>query len=111
MKFVKILFILFIISIAALGGVSYWIYSSVNKPHQHDKANQFIIIPKGSTPTEIIDKLSAEGVIASSMPTLANNWSNWWHSNQPPVTRATRSNRRHLRQPTRGLNLDGSHRR
>ena len=70
MKFVKILFILFIISVAALGGVSYWIYSSVNKPHQHDKANQFIIIPKGSTPTEIIDKLSAEGVIASSMPTL-----------------------------------------
>jgi UPF0755 protein len=70
MKFVKILFILFIISIAALGGVSYWIYSAVNQPHQHDKANQFIIIPKGSSPTEIIDKLTAEGVIKSSMPTL-----------------------------------------
>jgi UPF0755 protein len=70
MKFVKILVILFIISAAALGGVSYWLYSSLNKPHQHDKANQFIVIPKGSSPTEIIDKLAAEGVIQSAMPTL-----------------------------------------
>jgi UPF0755 protein len=70
MKFVKILFILFIISIAALGGVSYWIYSSVNKPQAHDKANQFIVIPKGSSPTEIIDKLAAEGILKTSLPTL-----------------------------------------
>src|SRR5215213_3452659 len=70
MKFVKILFILFIISVAALGGVAYWIYSAVNRPHQHDKANQFIVIPKGSSPTEIIEKLTAEGIIKSSMPTL-----------------------------------------
>lgn len=70
MKFIKILFILFIISVAALGGVSYWLYNSLNKPHQHDKSNQFIQIPKGSTPTEIVDKLAAEGVVSSSLPTL-----------------------------------------
>jgi UPF0755 protein len=70
MKFVKILIILFIISAAALGGVSYWIYSAVNTPQKHDKANQFIQIPKGSSPTEIIEKLTAEGIIKSSMPTL-----------------------------------------
>ena len=70
MKFVKILIILFIISVAALGGVSYWIYSSLNMPQRHDKANQFIQIPKGATPTEIIEKLTAEGIIKSSMPTL-----------------------------------------
>ncbi|HVE57569.1 MAG TPA: endolytic transglycosylase MltG [Pyrinomonadaceae bacterium] len=70
MKFVKILIILFIISIAAFGGVSYWLYNSLNKPQPHDKANQFIQIPKGSSPTEIIDKLAAEGVIKNSLPTL-----------------------------------------
>ena len=70
MKFVKILVILFIISAAALGGVAYWIYSAVNKPYAHDKANQFIVIPKGSSPTEIIDKLASEGVIKASLPTL-----------------------------------------
>ena len=70
MKFVKVLLVIFIISAAALGGVAYWIYNSVNKPHMHDKANQFIVIPKGSTPTEIIEKLAAEGVIKNSLPTL-----------------------------------------
>jgi UPF0755 protein len=70
MKFVKVLIVLFVISIAALGGVSYWLYNSLNKPQQHDKANQFIQIPKGSSPTEIIDKLAAEGVIKSALPTL-----------------------------------------
>src|SRR6185295_14804163 len=70
MKFVKILFVLFIVSVLALGGVSYWLYSSLNKPHQHDKANQFIQIPKGSTPNEIIGKLASEGILPASLPTL-----------------------------------------
>lgn len=70
MKFVKILFILCVLSIVALGGVSYWLYSSLNRPQQHTKANQFIEIPKGSSPTEIINKLSAEGIIANPYATL-----------------------------------------
>jgi UPF0755 protein len=70
MKFVKILFVLFILSVLAVGGVSYWLYNFMNKPHQHDKASQFIVIPKGSSPTETIDKLTSEGIITSSMPTL-----------------------------------------
>src|SRR5215203_1344155 len=70
MKFVKILFVIFILCVIALGGVSYWIYTAVNTPQRHDKANQFIQIPKGSSPTEIIDKLAAEGIVKSSTPTL-----------------------------------------
>lgn len=69
MKFIKVLFVLFLLSIIALGGVSYWIYSSINKPHQHDKANQFIVIPKGSTPNQILEKLSAEGILSNSFAT------------------------------------------
>ena len=70
MKFVKILFAVFIIAIIAVGGVSYWLYSSLNKPHQHDKANQTIQITKGSTPNEIIDKLNAEGILDAQVATL-----------------------------------------
>ena len=69
MKFIKFLSVLFVLSIAAAGGVSYWIYKSVNKPHSHDKANQFIEIPKGSTPNEIIGKLAAEGILQSELAT------------------------------------------
>jgi UPF0755 protein len=68
MKFIKILSVIFIFSLIAVGGVSYWIYSSLNKPHEHAKANQFIQIPRGATPNEIIGKLSAEDILESELP-------------------------------------------
>ncbi len=69
MKFIKILIVLFIISVLALGSVSYWLYNSVNTPIQHDKSNKFIEIPKGSTPNQIISKLTSEGIIKSETAT------------------------------------------
>ncbi len=69
MKFVKILFIIFTLLIITVGGVSYWIYKSLNTPTQHAKANQFVQIPKGATTNEIIGKLSAEGILTSELPT------------------------------------------
>jgi UPF0755 protein len=68
MKFIRILFVLFIALLVALGAVSYWIYSSLNTAHKHEKANQIIKIEKGSTPNEIIEKLAAENIIASALP-------------------------------------------
>lgn len=70
MKFVKILLLLFIVSVLAVAGVSYWIYKSVNTPVAHDKADKFIEIPKGSTPNQIISKLAAEGIIKNENATL-----------------------------------------
>lgn len=70
MKFIRILFVLFIIAILAVCGVSYWLYSSLNKQHQHDKAGKFIKIEKGTSPNEIIAKLANEGIIASEYPAL-----------------------------------------
>lgn len=70
MKFVKILIIIFILSISALGGFSFWIYRSMNTPVSHDKANKFIVIPKGSSQSQIISKLSSEGIIKSEFATL-----------------------------------------
>ncbi len=70
MKFTKILFVIFLLLLIAVVGSSFWIYSSLNKPHQHDKTSKYIVIPKGSTPTEIIVKLHAENIIAAEFPTL-----------------------------------------
>lgn len=70
MKITKILFVIFLLLIIAVVGSSFWVYSSLRKPHQHDKANKYIQIPKGSTPNEIISKLAAEGILDSEMPTL-----------------------------------------
>ena len=69
MKIKIFLLLLFIFSIAAFGGVSYWLYYSLTTPHQHDKANQYIKIEKGSTPNQIVSQLAAEGVLAGELPT------------------------------------------
>ncbi len=69
MRFIKFLFVLFLLSIVALGCVSYWIYDALNKQQSHNKANQFIEIPKGSTPNQIIGKLAAEGILPGELPT------------------------------------------
>ena len=68
MKFVKILAFIFFLLLVAVGGVSYWIYKSLHAPAQHDKANQFIQIPKGSSTNEIINKLTADGIIKNALP-------------------------------------------
>jgi UPF0755 protein len=66
MKLVKILFIILLLTFLAVAGVSYWLYSSMTTPHQHDKAAQYIVIEKGSTPNQIIARLAAEGVLPSA---------------------------------------------
>ncbi len=70
MKIAKILFVILLLLIIGIAGASFWIYSSLNKPHQHDKTNKYIVIPKGSTPNEIIGKLNAQGILSSELPTL-----------------------------------------
>lgn len=68
MKFTTILIVLFLVLILTVSGASYWLYSALNAPHTHAKASQFITIPKGSTPNEIIGKLTSEGILNGSMP-------------------------------------------
>jgi UPF0755 protein len=69
MKFVKIVFLVLVLLILAVVGCSYWLYSSLNSPHAHDKSNQFIVIEKGSTPGQIVARLESEGILSSSVPT------------------------------------------
>lgn len=70
MRFVKILFALIVVGILGVVGFSYWLFSSINAPFEHTRANQFIKIEKGTPPREIIGKLAAEGVLKNEFPTL-----------------------------------------
>ena len=71
MKIVKIIFILVAVAIVGVIAASYSLYSSLTTAHAHDKANQFIVIEKGSTLSAIVDKLVNEGIIASPFATKA----------------------------------------
>ena len=68
MKFLKLFFALLIFAIAALAAGSYWMFSSLSTPVEHAKANEIIVIEKGSTPAQIISKLSSEGILSSELP-------------------------------------------
>jgi UPF0755 protein len=69
MKIVKILVALFAIVLLGFGAFYYWLSSSVNKQVTHAKSNQFITIPKGTTPNDIIEKLAEEGIISNASAT------------------------------------------
>jgi UPF0755 protein len=62
LKFISVLVILAII------GFSYWIYKSLNTPYAHNKNDQYIQIPQGSSPGQIIAKLTSEGILSAQIP-------------------------------------------
>ncbi|HQZ83127.1 MAG TPA: endolytic transglycosylase MltG [Pyrinomonadaceae bacterium] len=59
-------FIILLCLVLAAAGAAYWIFSSVKTAHEHTHSAEFIRIEKGSTPRQIIDRLSSEGIISSS---------------------------------------------
>ena len=70
MKFIKILFGLLILAVIGVSLFSYWMYSSLNTAHEHAKSSEYIKIEKGSSPREIIAKLTTDVILLGELPTL-----------------------------------------
>jgi UPF0755 protein len=69
----KVLIALVLVGIsgaAVLGGSLWWVRSSMNTPHEHGKASEYISIEKGTAPAAVIGKLVSEGVISSGTPVM-----------------------------------------
>ena len=64
-RLILLIIVLGILAVAALG---FWTYSDLRKPVAHTKAGQYIEIPKGSSPSAIVRKLAAEGVLKHEWP-------------------------------------------
>jgi len=64
--------ILLVIAVVLLAGVASgaWIYSDLRKPIAHNKSGQYIEIPRGSSPSSIVKKLVAEGIIKHEWPLM-----------------------------------------
>lgn len=65
MKVLKFISVLVILAIIVF---SYWIHRSLNTPHAHNKNNQYIQIPHGSSPSQILVKLASEGILSAQIP-------------------------------------------
>lgn len=70
MRLLTIFVVIVLLALLAVGACSFWVYRAMATPHEHEKANQFVQIEKGSTPKQIIAKLAEEGILAGYAPTI-----------------------------------------
>src|SRR5262245_51798215 len=64
----RLIILIIVVGALAVGGVGAWAYSNLHKPINHSKTGQYIEIPKGSSPSAILKKLTAEGVLQNEWP-------------------------------------------
>jgi len=66
MKRLLLGFIVLIVLGAA--GVGFWAYKDLHNPVRHARSEQYVDIPRGSTPAAVVRKLVSEGVIKHEWP-------------------------------------------
>ncbi len=66
----RLVLIIFALICVAVGGTLLWAYRDIHAPVAHNKSGEYIEIPRGSTPAEIVNKLIDAGVIRHSWPLL-----------------------------------------
>ena len=64
----RLIILIIVIGILAVAGAGAWTYSDLHKPISHAKTGQYIEISKGTSPSAIIKKLAAEGIIKHEWP-------------------------------------------
>src|SRR6185369_9773320 len=64
----RLILLIIVVVVLAVAGIGAWTYSNLHKPITHTKNGQYIDIPKGTSPTAIINKLASEGVIQHEWP-------------------------------------------
>src|SRR3954468_2815878 len=67
----KIILLVPLLLLITAGGLLFWTYRELHAPFSHQKADQYIEIPRGLSPSQIVSKLAAEGVIRREWPLLA----------------------------------------
>ncbi len=66
MKLKRTFFAILLILIIALAATLFWSYRELHAPVVHARAEEYIEVPRGSTPDEIISSLASHGVIRRS---------------------------------------------
>jgi UPF0755 protein len=64
----QLILLIIIPGLLATAGLGAWTYLDLRKPITHAKTGQYIEIPKGSSPSAIVKKLAAEGIIKHEWP-------------------------------------------
>ncbi|MDQ3817794.1 MAG: endolytic transglycosylase MltG [Acidobacteriota bacterium] len=67
----KIISSLLLLLLLAAGALFFWAYRELHTQIAHDKAETYIEIPRGLSPSQIISRLASDGVIRHEWPLLA----------------------------------------
>ena len=64
----RLIILIIVVGLLATAALGAWTYYDLHKPVAHTKTGQYIEIPKGSSPSAIIKKLTAEGILKNEWP-------------------------------------------
>jgi UPF0755 protein len=64
----RILLIVFLLLLVSAGGATAWAYRDLHTPARHTKHGQYVEIPRGSSPTAVVNRLANEGIIKHKWP-------------------------------------------
>ena len=64
----RLIILIIVVGLLAAAAVGAWTYRDLHTPTTHTKTGQYIEIPKGTSPSAIVSKLVAEGVIKHEWP-------------------------------------------
>src|SRR5215510_6060779 len=64
----RLILLIIVLALAAATAYGAWTYYDLHKPVTHTKTGQYIEIPKGTSPSAIVRRLVAEGVIKHEWP-------------------------------------------
>ncbi|HAF14702.1 MAG TPA: endolytic transglycosylase MltG [Blastocatellia bacterium] len=66
----RVLFVFVLLILVAACATAAWAYRDLRTPVQHSKRGQYIDIPRGSSPTAVINKLADEQIIRHKWPLM-----------------------------------------
>lgn len=64
----RILLAIILLALIAASASAIWVYRDLHRPVAHTKQGQYIEIPRGSSPTTVLNKLAEEGIIRHKWP-------------------------------------------
>jgi peptidoglycan lytic transglycosylase G len=64
----RVILAIALLALLAAAITGFWIYQQLHTPVRHARQGSYIEIPRGSSPTAIVNKLAAEGVISDKWP-------------------------------------------
>lgn len=68
MKRLRLVLLIFAVLVLGIGNFVIWTYKELNAPYSHSRSLEYIEIPRGTSPLEIIAKLTSQGIIRRSWP-------------------------------------------